>query len=263
MRSEALSSHRFVPDENSLEVLHKCREIFERFRQKSPVLRGVGFFGSYLMGTQNKNSDLDITFFYNSAIENATQDYLDIASIKKAFNLGVKLSQYYTHPLEFSVNTLYTIDLNPINIKANLNYIASKDRDRGSSYKQESDQRLSDAISQILPLFFLCLGKDVYQTRSLILEELSAKKKGDEIFLYIMDQLRIFERESSNKHSYPTYEGYPNNINGAKEYFLTSELVDNDFPTDVVSFIKTHNSLINFKRAIRRVKNTIDSVIRI
>ncbi|MBN1464027.1 MAG: nucleotidyltransferase domain-containing protein [Paludibacteraceae bacterium] len=76
---------RFLPSSEAVGEMKEIRDQLREAQARNPAIKGIGFFGSITMGTENENSDIDVVFFYNSDVARKNNLAVDSKTLLKNF----------------------------------------------------------------------------------------------------------------------------------------------------------------------------------
>lgn len=228
-RANRLHEVRFAPSRESLVAMRHLKQSLPELQKDFPELKGFGFFGSRVLGTEDPaKSDLDTAVFYNSddLPEGQTAPTVPLSTLKnpktsrlQTLGTAIKKKLAADH-LENS--TLVAIDISPEITRAFLAaFIEALDEGelehRPIPLANRND-RTAAFVAYLFSRFYLATGEEVYRNRKLILDYFERLPKGDHYFKALMNHLAYGERFRFPETGRPPL---PQTIAEAREYFLT------------------------------------------
>lgn len=226
-----LQDQRFHLSEESIEQMRVMRGILQEIQKDFPEVKAMSFFGSRIIGRENKDSDLDAVLFlddrefiqrreneigsnvsieelthWNNDIEEKIKEMISVGWSKYYYNKNKPEADYHVHPAPISneaVQDLFDVFKN--------------------SYLEELDAGMPGWMLYLVTPFCLGVG-DIVSVRQKILALIEQDKNADELYQKFLAFLQKLERtKESPKHpanSAPPYRHFPQNIQDAKIYFL-------------------------------------------
>lgn len=204
--------HRITPTKESLGYMKFFRDKLPSIQQEIPQVKGLGFFGSRVVGKERKSlshkSDLDIVVFYDGSefevddspfitekFRNARRGRLDLLfNIEKvATNLMRELRLPLNRDAIGQNATIQTIDISSIETDRALEMFVNYADANTNRRSQEITPERMNIIGNTFPLisrFLLGIGENLYKNRAYVLNKLEAMENGEYYFRGMMNCLK-------------------------------------------------------------------------
>lgn len=214
MSERSLRQRRLTIHPDSLESMKTVRSAYASIEDDFPVVQGIGFFGSRILGRERQTSDLDLILFcdyesFDGRMESMTQSEFAASALRE---------QVHNSGLPVPKLQVLTCNIGPGAIRHSMGHLCSGMLNDAPFSKRDLFRK-NDYVfigPTVLP-FLLSIGDGVYEARKYILDHLETSEAGRKhIFPEIIDTLDAFER---SRRDVPPFVKRPRTIQEAREYF--------------------------------------------
>lgn len=211
-KSGVLDTHRFslTTDPHLREKIKILREVFRKLHASYPEIMGFTLFGSIIKGYAiNKDSDIDLNVYLN-------EDKIRAKSDKESRNKPVFALPLYEQIHNDIHTTLATAGFTDTELKSRERVICE------SEIAETLRRHLLNA--NIVSLFELAIGKDLYDYRKLVISTLEKMgERGENAWLDIMWELSARENLFfSHRFQRKRLLLYPKTLVEGRKYFLSN-----------------------------------------
>lgn len=225
-RAGHLDTFRFAPSEESLRMMQGLKRALPGVQKKFPEVKGFGFFGSRVLGTDRPESDLDTIVFFNSNDAPPDPKPHPMSLLKRPRSDRLKeLGEAMKEKLaswNLENSTVVAVDISPEMTQAYLTaFIEAIDNNELSENPSADRPHLATAFAAfLLSRFHIAAGDEVYSNRKFVLDYLERQPKGERYFKALMNHLAYTERVRHPQDGRPRL---PKTIAEARKYFFVKE----------------------------------------